>query len=144
MQRYMDHVCTHVPHLDLVDIGQDMSATFRLMGTPNPMKKFSNRSMLQPRNPKIHRNVPRFLPGKIFSFWHYIPIDNHWTVHSYQFWPTNPYMRHAAAHERQVICSRFTRKPLITKLLKRCLLVATEIPYKSQLTLNPCHWPFML
>ena len=44
----MDHVCTHVPHLDLVDIGQNMSATDRLMGTLNPMKKFSNRSTLQP------------------------------------------------------------------------------------------------
>ena len=42
------------------------------------------------------------------------------------------------AHERQVICSRFTRKLLITKLLKRCLLVATEVPYKFQLTLDPC------
>ena len=44
----MDHVCTHVPHLDLVDIGQNMSTTDRLMGTPNPMKKFSNRLMLRP------------------------------------------------------------------------------------------------
>ena len=52
-------------------------------------------------------------------------------------------MRRAAAHERQVICSRFTRKPLITKLLERCLLAATEVPYKSQLTLDPCHRPFM-
>ena len=56
----------HYAHLDLVDIGQNMSATLRLMGTPNPMKKFSNRSMLRPRNPKTHRNVPRFHPGKIF------------------------------------------------------------------------------
>ena len=39
MQWYMDHVCTHVPHLNLVDISQDMSATVRLMGNPNPMKK---------------------------------------------------------------------------------------------------------
>ena len=62
----MDHVCTHVPHLDLVDIGQDMSATVRLMGTPNPMKKFSNRSTLRPRNPKIIENVPHFRPSKIF------------------------------------------------------------------------------
>ena len=62
----MDHVCTHVPHLDLVDIGWNMSTTDRLMGTPNPMKKFSNRSMLQPWNPKIHGNVPRFLPNKNF------------------------------------------------------------------------------
>ena len=62
----MDRVCTHVPHLDLVDIGQNVSATDRLMDTPNPMKKFSNRSTLQPRNPKIHGNVPRFCPGKNF------------------------------------------------------------------------------
>ena len=50
---------------------------------------------------------------------------------------------HAAAHERQVICSRFMRKPLIAKLLEMCLLVATEVPYKSQLTLDPCRRPFM-
>ena len=62
----MDHVCNHVPHLDLVDIGRNMSTTYRLMGTPNPMKKISNRSMLRARNPKIHKNVPHFLPHKIF------------------------------------------------------------------------------
>ena len=62
----MAKLCTHVPHLDLVDIGQHMSATLRLMSTPNPMKKFSNRSMLWPQNPKILENVPRFCPGKIF------------------------------------------------------------------------------
>ena len=66
MQWYKDHVCIHMPHLDLVDIGQDMSTTVRLMGTPNPMKKFSNRSMLWPRNPKIHGNVPSFCPSKNF------------------------------------------------------------------------------
>ena len=62
----MDHVCTHVPHLDLVDIGQNMSTTVRLMGTPNPMKKFSNRSTLRSRNPKIHGNVTHFHPDKNF------------------------------------------------------------------------------
>ena len=62
----MDHVCIHVPHLDLVNIGQDMSTTVRLMGTPNPMKKFSNHLTLQPWNPKILGNVPRFCPGKFF------------------------------------------------------------------------------
>ena len=62
----IDHVYTYVPHLDLVDIGQDMSATVRLMGTPNPMKNFSNCSMLWPRNPKILGNVPRFHPSKNF------------------------------------------------------------------------------
>ena len=62
----MAKLCTHVPHLDLVDIGQNMSATDRLMGTLNPMKKFSNLLTLQPRNPKIHTNVPRFRPDKFF------------------------------------------------------------------------------
>ena len=66
MQWYMDHVCTHVPHLNLVDIGQDVSTTDRLMGTPNPIKKFSNRSTLRPQNPKIHGNVPHFHPDKNF------------------------------------------------------------------------------
>ena len=63
------HPCAlyiHVPHLDLVDIGQDMSATVRLIDTPNPMKKFSNCLTLRPRNPKIHGNVARFCPGKNF------------------------------------------------------------------------------
>ena len=66
MQWYMDHVCIHVLHLDLVDIGRDMSTTVRLMGTPNPMKKFSNQPTLQLRNPYILGNVPRFCPGKNF------------------------------------------------------------------------------
>ena len=118
--------------------------TLRLMGTLNPMKKFSNRWMLRPETQKSLKMCPASAPVKIFSFWHYIPIDNPLIDHSYQFWPPSPYTRHAAAHERQVICSRFTRKPLIAKLLERCLLVATEVPYKSQLTLDPCHWPFML
>ena len=67
MQWYLAQLCTHMPHLDLVDIGQNMSATVRLMSTPNPMKKFSNPLTLRPRNPKIHGNVPRFCPGKNFS-----------------------------------------------------------------------------
>ena len=62
----MDHVCIHVSHLDLVDIGRNMSATDRLMGTLNPMKNFSNCLTLWPRNLKIHWNVPRFCPSKNF------------------------------------------------------------------------------
>ena len=62
----MDHVCTHVSHLDLVDIGQNVSATVKLMGSCNPVKKDSNHLMLQPWNPKILGNVPRFHPSKIF------------------------------------------------------------------------------
>ena len=38
----MDHVCFHVPHLDLVDIDQNMSATARLIVTCDPMKKFKS------------------------------------------------------------------------------------------------------
>ena len=57
--------------------------------------------MLQPRNPYILRNVPRFSPSKIFSFWHCIPLDSHWIDHSYQFWPCNPWTRRAAAPQRQ-------------------------------------------
>ena len=34
-----DHVCTHVPHLDLVDFGQNVSTTARLMVSCNPVKK---------------------------------------------------------------------------------------------------------
>ena len=59
-------LCIHVPHLDLVDIGWNMSATVRLMGTLNPMKKFSNCLTLQPQNPKILGNVPCFCPSKKF------------------------------------------------------------------------------
>ena len=36
----MDHVCTHVPHLDLVDIDQNMLATARVIVTCDPIKKF--------------------------------------------------------------------------------------------------------
>ena len=35
----MDHVCTHVPHLDLVDTDQNISVTARLIITYDPVKK---------------------------------------------------------------------------------------------------------
>ena len=38
-----------------------------------------------------------------FSFWHYIPLENHWIEYSYQFWPPNPCMRLAAAHWKKNI-----------------------------------------
>ena len=63
MSIYFLYPCAH---LDLVYIGQNMSATLRLTSTLNPMKKFSNCSMLRPWNPKILENVPRFHPSKIF------------------------------------------------------------------------------
>ena len=59
------HPCIHVHyvHLDLVDIGRNMSATDRLMGTPNPMKNFQ---IARCYGPKTQGNVPRFHPGKNF------------------------------------------------------------------------------
>ena len=60
----MDHVYTHVLHLDLAEIDQNMSATVRLMVTQNPMEKISNQLTLQPHNPYILGNVPCFHPGK--------------------------------------------------------------------------------
>ena len=39
MDWFMDHVCTHVLHLDLVDIDQNMSATATLIFTYECMKK---------------------------------------------------------------------------------------------------------
>ena len=42
MELYMDHVYTHVPYLDLVDIDQNMSATARLIVTCDPVKKFKS------------------------------------------------------------------------------------------------------
>ena len=41
-------------------------------------------------------------------------------------------------------CHRFTRKPLITEILERCLLVAKKVPYNSQMTLHKNCRPFML
>ena len=106
-----------------------------------PWKNFEIARCYGPETQKSSEMCPISALVKIFSFWHYIPIDNPWIDHSYQFWPPNPYTRCAVAHERQVICSRFMRKLLIAKLLKRCLLVATGVPYKSQLTLDPCCHP---
>ena len=85
--------CIHVPHLDLVDIGQDMSATVRLMGTPNPMKKFSNRLMLWPQNPKIHGNVPRFHPDKNFFI---LTLHTH---RQYLDWPLISILTSQPIHE---------------------------------------------
>ena len=62
----MDHICTHVPHLDLVDIGQIVSATVRLMVSCNPIKKDSNCLTLRPQNLKILENVSCFCPSKNF------------------------------------------------------------------------------
>ena len=86
---------------------------------------------------------PISAPMKNFSFWHYIPLDNDWIDHSYQFQPPNPCTRCAAAHQKKKFCHQFTTKPLITEILKRHLLVAKKVPYNSQMRLLENCWPFM-
>ena len=66
MEWYMDHVCIHVPHLDLVDFGQNVSTTAGLMVSCNPVKKNSSCLMLRLHKPYILKNVPHFCPGKFF------------------------------------------------------------------------------
>ena len=63
----MDHVCTHVPHLDLVDIDQNMTATARLIVTCDPIKNL-NQLTLHLHNLYILGNVPHFCISKFFSF----------------------------------------------------------------------------
>ena len=50
MELYMDHVCTHVLHLDLVDMDQNMSTTARLIIICDPVKKIKlvDATALQP------------------------------------------------------------------------------------------------
>ena len=43
---------------------------------------------------------------------------------------------HAAAYERQVICSQFMRKPLLAKLLEMCLLVP-RVPLQIPIDIGP-------
>ena len=141
----MDHVCTHLPHL--VDFGQNVSTIAGLMVSCNPVKKIQ---ITWCYAPYIHRNVPHFCPGNFFSFLHYIPLDNHWIDHSYQFQLPNPSMRHAATHWKKITSSWLKRKLLITQILKMWLLVAKRVPYKfpnniaSKLsTLHAINWWFV-
>ena len=89
-----------------------------------------------PVSRKSTEMCPVSAPVKIFSFWHYIPLDNDWSDHSCQFWLPNPCMRHATAHQKKNFCHQFTSKPLIAEILKRHLLVAKKVPYNSQMTLH--------
>ena len=58
----MAQLCTYVPHLDLVDIGRNMSATDRLMGTPNSHEKiFKSLNAMAPK-PKNPWKCAPFLP----------------------------------------------------------------------------------
>ena len=71
----------------------------------------SNRLTLKAVTCKILEMCPVFAPVIFFSFWHYIPLDNHWSDHSYHFWPPDPTTRRAAAHRKKFTISRFTTKP---------------------------------
>ena len=63
-------------------------------------KNNSNCLMLQAVTCKFWEMCPVSAPIKFFSFWHYIPLENHWIDHSYQFWLPNPYTRRAVALQR--------------------------------------------
>ena len=144
-------LCIHVPHLDLVDIGQNMSETVRLMATLNPMKKNSNQSTLQPRNPYILGHVPHFHPVKNFFI-----LTLH-TLRQSLDWPlisilTSQPMHKMCSSSTKTIShiSHFLRKPSVVKFLKRCLLVGRKVLYKfpndiaSKLShFHAVNWRFM-
>ena len=71
----------------------------------------SNCLTLQAVTCKFLEMCPVFAPVIFFSFWHYIPLDNHWSDHSYYFWPPNPTTRRAVAHRKKFTISWFTTKP---------------------------------
>ena len=97
-------------------------------------KSNSNWLMLQAINLHILRNCPISALVKIFSFWHYRPLEHDYIDHSYHFWPHNPSIRLAAANQKNFKICWFTRKPLIIiKILKRCLLAAKKVIYKSSI-----------
>ena len=110
MQWYMDHVCTHVPHLDLVDIGQNVSTTVRLMGSCDPVKKDSKHLMLWPQNPKIFRNVPHFHPSKNF-----FSLTLH-TLRQSLHWPLIPILTSQSIHKT---CSSPSKTSYIFLIYKK-------------------------
>ena len=81
----MDHVCTHVPHLDLVDFGQNVSTTARLIVSCIPVEKFKSLDATPPVAATFSEMCSISVPVNFFSFLHDIPLDNHWIDHSYQF-----------------------------------------------------------
>ena len=76
--------------------GDSFSSNFNIFEKNN-----SNCSMLQAVTCKFSEMCPFSAPVNFFSFWHYIPLDNHWIDHSYQFWPPNPCTRHVAAPQKK-------------------------------------------
>ena len=78
-------------------------------------KNDSNHLTLQAITCKFFEMCPISTLVKFFSFLHYLPLDNYWFDHSYQFWPSNPCTRHAAALQKKFMISQFTEKTINCK-----------------------------
>ena len=112
----MDHVCIHVPHLDLVNFGQNVSTTAGLM--------------LRLHKPYILKNVPHFCPGNFFFHFDITyPSIIGLTTHINFNFPTHQRDMEQPI-KKKFTSSLFKRKPLIAQILKRWLLVAKQVPYK--------------
>ena len=129
MKWYIGHVCAHVPHLDLVDFGQNVFSTARFNMSCHPTK-ISNRLKLQPHKSKILGNVPCFHPGKnVFILTlHALRQLLHWPLISIT--TSQPMHKTCSSPSKKNFCSRFMRKSLITKILESWLLVAKKVCYK--------------
>ena len=64
----MGHVCTHVPHLDLVDFGQNVSTIARLMVSCNSVKKIQILNDT-PHNPTFSEMCPISTLVHFFHFY---------------------------------------------------------------------------
>ena len=65
----MDHVCTHLPHLDLVDFGQNVSTIVRLMVSCNSVKKKFKLFDATPCNPTFSKMCP--ISALVNFFFHF-------------------------------------------------------------------------
>ena len=127
----MDHVCTHVHHLDLVDFGQNVFTKSRLMVSCNPIEKIQITSHYAPVTPTFLEMCPISILVNFFSFLHYILLDNHWIDHSYQFQTSQPFNETCSSpSKKKFMSSQFKRKPLISQILKSWPLVVKKVPYK--------------
>ena len=64
----MDHVCTHVHHVDLVDFGQNVFTTSRLMVSCNPVEKIQIASHYAPVTPTFPEMCPI---STLVNFFHF-------------------------------------------------------------------------
>ena len=125
----MHHVCTQVPHLDLVDFGQNVSIIARLMVSCTPVKKNSNCLTLCTVSHTFSEMCPISVSDFFFIF----------TLHDLRQtldWPLISILTYQPITEtyssplKKIMSSQFKRKLLITQILKRWLLVAKNSPYK--------------